>query len=62
MTTAKECRELAAACLRWAAEAGSEQAQDTFLRMGSDWTAAALRVESLLERSNNKGPKEPSAA
>ena len=62
MVTAKECRELAAACLRWAAEAGTEEAQNAFLQMGSDWTAAALRLESLLEPSKNKEPNGPSAA
>jgi hypothetical protein len=62
MTTAKECRELAAACLRWAAVAGTEEVQNTFLRMGSDWTAAALRMDSLLEPSNKQEPEESNAA
>ena len=48
MTTAKECRELAAECRRWAAEAPTDKVQSVFLQMSDDWTATALRMEGEL--------------
>jgi hypothetical protein len=62
MTTAKKCRELAAECLRWAAEAPTDKVQRIFLQMGSDLMAAALRAEGVLEPSNDKELKGSSAA
>jgi hypothetical protein len=47
MTTAKECREFAAECLRWATEVAEDERQ-AFLDLARDWTLAAMRLEGLL--------------
>jgi hypothetical protein len=48
MATAKEYREFAAECLRWATEVDSEQDRQSFLDMARDWTLAAMRPEGIL--------------
>ena len=48
MTTAKEYREFANECLRWAAEVEAEDDRQAFLDMARDWTLAAMRLEGML--------------
>ena len=48
MTTAQEYRKFAEECLRWAAEADTEEDRNSFLELARDWTLAALRVEGVL--------------
>jgi hypothetical protein len=47
-TTAKEYREFAAECLRWATEVTQEDERQAFLDLARDWTLAAMRVEGIL--------------
>ena len=47
MATAKEYREFAAECLRWATEVAEDERQ-AFLDMARDWTLAAMRLEGIL--------------
>ena len=53
-TTAKEYREFAAECLRWATEVDSEDDRKSFLDMARDWTLAAMRVEGTLILSSDQ--------
>ena len=55
-TTAKEYREFAAECLRWATEVDSEEDRKSFLDMARDWTLAAMRVEGTLILSSDQQP------
>jgi hypothetical protein len=48
MTTAKEYREFANECLRWAAEVKADDDRQAFLDMARDWTLAAMRLEGML--------------
>ena len=48
MATAKEFREFAAECLRWATEVDSDTDRQSFLDMARDWTLAAMRLEGAL--------------
>jgi hypothetical protein len=48
MTTASEYRQFATECLRWAAEAETEDDREAFLQLAHDWTLAALRIEGVL--------------
>ena len=48
MTTAKEYREFANECLRWAAEIKADDDRQAFLDMARDWTFAAMRLEGIL--------------
>jgi hypothetical protein len=48
MTTAKEYREFATECLRWATEVEAMDHRQAFLAMARDWTLAAMRLEGLL--------------
>jgi hypothetical protein len=45
MTTAKEYREFAKECLKWADEAEADNDRNSFLEMARDWTLAAIRLE-----------------
>jgi hypothetical protein len=45
MTTAKEYREFAMECLKWADEAEADNDRNSFLEMARDWTLAAIRLE-----------------
>jgi hypothetical protein len=56
-TTAKEYREFAAECLRWATEVDSEEDRKSFLDMARDWTLAAMRVEGTLILSGDQQPR-----
>jgi hypothetical protein len=42
MATVKEFHELADECMRWAAEAGTEDQRQSFLQMACAWTKAAF--------------------
>jgi hypothetical protein len=53
-TTAKEYREFATECLRWAMEVDSEEDRKSFLDLARDWTLAAMRVEGILIPDNEK--------
>jgi hypothetical protein len=48
MTTAKEYRKYADECLRWAAEAETQEDREGLLQLARDWTLAALRLEGAL--------------
>jgi hypothetical protein len=48
MSSAKEYREFAAECLRWATEVESEDDRQAFLDLARDWTLAAMRLEGIL--------------
>jgi hypothetical protein len=52
-TTAKEYREFAAECLRWATEVAEDDRQ-SFLDLARDWTLAAMRVDGTLIRSGDQ--------
>ena len=62
-TTAKEYREFAAECLRWATEVDSEEDRKSFLDMARDWTLAALRLEGVLtpDAKETESPSEGAA-
>jgi hypothetical protein len=45
MSSAKEFREFAEECLRWATETRSESHRDVLLEMAKTWTQAALEAE-----------------
>ena len=48
MATVNEYRQFANECLRWAAEAETEDDRKAFLELARDWTFAALRLEGVL--------------
>jgi hypothetical protein len=48
MATAREFQEFADECMRWAAEAHTEDRRQAFLQMACAWTQAALRLEGVL--------------
>jgi hypothetical protein len=45
MATAKEYRQYAQECLRWAGEADTEQDRAALLELARDWALAAMRLE-----------------
>jgi hypothetical protein len=59
MSSAKEYREFAAECLRWATEVESEDDRQAFLNMARDWTLVALRLEGTLVPSGEQQPLPP---
>jgi hypothetical protein len=61
MATAKEYREFAAECLRWATEVAEDERQ-AFLDMARDWTLAAMRLEGLLISDGEHQLSPPSDA
>jgi len=48
MATVSEYKQYAKECLRWAAEAETEEYREAFLQMARDWTLAAMRLEGVL--------------
>jgi hypothetical protein len=58
-TTAKEYREFADECLRWATEVDSEDDRNSFLDMARDWTLAAMRLEGTLILSGDQQVPPP---
>jgi hypothetical protein len=48
MATVNEFRQFADECLRWAADAQTEEQRKAFLGMARAWTQAALRMEGVL--------------
>jgi hypothetical protein len=58
MTTAKEYRQFAEECLRWAEEADTEQDRAALLELARDWTMAAMHLEGVLVHATapNKEP------
>jgi hypothetical protein len=62
MTTAKEYREFANECLRWAAEVKAEDDRQAFLDMARDWTLAAMRLEGMLIPDRKEVPPLPEGA
>ena len=48
MATVNEYRQFANECLRWAAEAETEDDRKAFLELARDWTLAALRLEGVV--------------
>jgi hypothetical protein len=59
MTTAKEYREFANECLRWAAELNIGDEQQAFLDMARDWTLAAMRLEGILTADGKEADASP---
>jgi hypothetical protein len=57
MTTAKEYREFATECLRWATEVEAKDDRQAFLDMARDWTLAAMRPEGLLVPETKMEPR-----
>ena len=53
MAAVSEYRKFADECLRWAAEAKSEDERDSFLGLARDWTLAALRLEGTLTHDSH---------
>jgi hypothetical protein len=51
MVTAKEYRELAMEFYKWADEAETGEVRDTYLRLASKWTIAALSANCLTART-----------
>ena len=45
MATVSEYKQFAKECLRWAAEATTEEDRKAFLDLARDWTLAAVRLE-----------------
>jgi hypothetical protein len=54
-TTAREFREFAAECLRWATEV-EEKDRQAFLDMARVWTLAAMRLEGTLIPTSEQQP------
>jgi hypothetical protein len=48
MIAAAEYREYAHECVRWAAEAESEEMRAAFLAMAQQWMEAALRIDGVI--------------
>lgn len=48
MATVNEFRQFADECLRWAADAQTDEQRNAFLGMARAWTQAALRLEGVL--------------
>ena len=59
MATVNEYRQFANECLRWAAEAETEDDRKAFLELARDCTLAALRLEGVLT-SDPKQTRLPS--
>jgi hypothetical protein len=57
MTTAKEDREFATECHRWATEVEAKDDRQAFLDMARDWTLAAMRLEGLLVPETKMEPR-----
>jgi hypothetical protein len=64
MTKTNQFRQFAAECLRWAAEATTQQDKKPFLDMANDWAQAAIRLEgkALPEKVNSAKEKLPHEA
>jgi hypothetical protein len=61
MTRITQYRQYADECLRWAAEAKTEQDRKPFLDMAHDWARAALRLEGIAvpEKANAAEENHP---
>jgi hypothetical protein len=46
VATVKECRDLAADCLRWAEAADHPASREVFLAMAEKWASVALELEA----------------
>jgi hypothetical protein len=53
MPTSREYRQFARECIRWAAEATTDEARDSFLDLASDWTFAALVFDRVEKQEPN---------
>ena len=60
MATVNEYRQFANECLRWAAEAETEDDRKAFLELARYWTLAALRLEGRLTPPDPKQTRLPS--
>jgi hypothetical protein len=45
VTTSREYRQFARKCIKWAAEATTDEARNSFLHLAGDWIFAALAVD-----------------
>jgi hypothetical protein len=61
MDTADGFREYAKECLRWAAEAKTEEEREAFVVLAEQWLEAALRAEGALPASATQGRWPPDA-
>jgi hypothetical protein len=48
MATVREYKQYAQECLRWAAEAKTEEDRKALLDLARDWTLAAMRLEGVI--------------
>jgi hypothetical protein len=54
MATVNQYRQYAKECVRWAAEAETEENRKALLELARDWTLAAMRLEGVLSTTNKK--------
>jgi hypothetical protein len=54
MATVSQYKQYAKECVRWAAEASTEEDRKAFLDLARDWTLAATRLESLKSATNKE--------
>jgi hypothetical protein len=59
MATVSEYWQFADECLRWAAEAETEDDRKAFLELARDWTLAALRLEGAAIPDPNRARLPP---
>jgi hypothetical protein len=45
MLTAREYRQFARECTRWAVETDTEETRKSFLALAKDWTFAAMSID-----------------
>jgi hypothetical protein len=53
MPTSREYRQFARKCIRWAAEATTDEARNSFLDLAQDWTFAALVFDRVEKQESN---------
>jgi hypothetical protein len=61
MTKIEQYRQYAGECLRWAAEAKTEEERKPFLAMANDWAKAALQLEGSVGLEKADAPEEKAA-
>jgi hypothetical protein len=62
MTRIEQYRRYADECLRWAAEAKTEEEKKPFLAMAADWAKAALQLEGAVGLKKTSPSQEESVA
>ena len=54
MATVSEYKQYAQECLRWAAEAKTEEDRQALLDLARDWTLAAMRLKGVIQPSDKE--------